>query len=77
MPKQNDYSTKSHFDGSVDILYKRFDDVDKKLSWIIEKIDWLIGKHQAHEEEHTLLNNNVSEHSNQLEVINAKLGIRP
>lgn len=59
-----------------DDINKRFDDVDKKLNWIIEKIDWLIGKYNAHEEEHTLLNNKVSDHSDNLELINAKLGIQ-
>lgn len=54
----------------------RFDIVDKKLNWIIEKLDWLIEKYNAHEEEHTLLNNKVSEHSDNLDTINTKLGIQ-
>lgn len=76
MPQQNDYVTKNQLKSTVDQFSKRFDSVDKKLEWIIEKLDWLIGKWNAHDEEHTLLNNKVSEHSDQLEVINTKLDIQ-
>ena len=67
MPKQNNYVTRKYFDK---VIKEKFDKV-------MEKLDWLIGKHKAHDEEHTLLNNKVSEHSDQLEVINTKLGIQP
>lgn len=62
MPKQNDSVPKKYF--------------EEKFNQVIEKLDWLIGKYNAHDEEHVLLNNKVSEHSDQLEVINNKLGIQ-
>lgn len=65
MPTQN-YVTTDYFDK---VLKEKFDKV-------MEKLDWLIGKYRSHEEEHILLNNKVSEHSDNLEEINQKLGIQ-
>lgn len=60
-----------------EVLTKEYLDqiLKEKFDKVLEKLDWLIGKYSAHEEEHTLLNNKVSEHSDNLEVINDKLGI--
>ena len=69
MPKQNNYVTQDHFD-------ETFKGVDSKFTLIMEKLDWLIGKYSAHDEEHVLLNNKVSEHSDNLELVNTKLGIQ-
>ena len=71
MARQNDYVTKSYFDEQFDKILEKL----KKLDVVTEKLDWLMGKYRNHDEEHTLLNNKVSEHSDQLEVINEKLGI--
>ncbi len=57
MPKQTDFVTKDHFDK---VIREKFDAV-------MEKLDWLIGKYRAHDEEHTLLNGQVSDHSDRLE----------
>ena len=67
----NDSVTKSHFDEVIEKIEKKFNKIDK----MSEQLDWLVGKYQGHEEEHTLLNNKVSEHTDNLEIINGKLGI--
>ena len=72
MPK--DYVTKLHFDEVIETINKRLEKLDK-LDKLSEQVDWLVGKYQDHEEEHTLLNSKVSEHSDNLEIINGKLGI--
>lgn len=74
MAKQNDYVTKTYFDeviGKISEKLKKLDKIDK----ISEQLDWLIGKYKAHDEEHTLLNGRVSDHSDRLEVIEEKLSI--
>ena len=74
----NDYVTKSHFDeviGKIEKKLGRIDGMSETLDKMSEQLDWLVGKYQGHEEEHTLLNNKVSEHSDNLEIINGKLGI--
>lgn len=71
MPKQNNFVTKDYFEEKFAKVMEKLEKVDK----ISEQVDWLVGKYQAHEEEHTLLNNTVSEHSDNLEIINGKLGI--
>ena len=76
MLKQTDYVTKDHFDEKMNRVDEKFNTVDKKIDQVIEKLDWLMGKHKAHEEEHILLTNKVAEHSDNLELINAKLGIQ-
>lgn len=62
-----------------DLFDKKFEEklvpVEKKLIGIDEKLDWLIGKYKNHDEEHTLLNGKVSEHSDRLEIVEEKLGI--
>ena len=68
MKKQNGYVTKIHFD---QVIGK----VDEKLDKMSEQLDWFIGKYQAHDEEHALLNGRVSDHSDRLEVVEEKLGI--
>ncbi len=68
MNKQNGYVTKIHFD---QVIGK----VDEKLDKMSKQLDWLIGKYQTHDEEHTLLNGRVSDHSDRLEVVEEKLGI--
>lgn len=67
MSKQSNYVTQEHFD---EVIKEKFDQV-------MEKLDWLIGKYKAHDEEHTLLNGRVSDHSDRLEIIEEKLGITP
>ncbi|MFH0749841.1 MAG: hypothetical protein V1917_02925 [Candidatus Gottesmanbacteria bacterium] len=69
MPK--DYLTKSHFDEVIEKIEKKVEKLDK----MSEQLDYLVGQYRGHEEEHTLLNNKVSEHSDNLEIINGKLGI--
>ena len=49
---------------------------DEKINKLMEKMDWIIGKYRDHDQEHILLNNKVSEHSDNLELINAKVGIQ-
>lgn len=71
MPKQNNFVTKDYFEDKFGKVMEKLDKLDK----ISEQVDWLAGKYQGHEEEHTLLNNKVSEHSDNLEIINEKLGI--
>ncbi len=71
MPKQNNFVTKDYFDEKFGKVMEKLDKFDK----MSEQIDWMVGKIQGHEEEHTLLNNTVSEHSDNLEIINGKLGI--
>jgi hypothetical protein len=61
MPKNNIYITKSYFDEGIGKLE--------------EKLDWLIGKYKGHDDEHTLVNGKLSEHSDRLEVVEEKLGI--
>ncbi|KKR00259.1 MAG: hypothetical protein UU15_C0042G0003 [Candidatus Levybacteria bacterium GW2011_GWC2_40_7] len=70
----NNYVTKSHFDEVIGTINKKLEKLDK-IDKMSEQIDWMVGKIQGHEEEHTLLNNTVSEHSDNLETINGKLGI--
>lgn len=76
MPKQNNYVTKDYFDEKMNQVDEKFNQMDKKADQVIEKLDWLMGKYKAHDEEHILLTNRVSEHTDQLEVINAKLRIQ-
>lgn len=71
MPKQNYFVTKAYFDEKFGQVEEKL----KKLDWVLEKLDWLIGKYNSHDEEHTLLNNKVSEHTDDLETIKQKLGI--
>ncbi len=66
------YVSKLHFDQVIGEVNKKLD----KLNKISEQLDWLVGKYQGHDEEHTLLNNKVSEQSNNLELVNQKLGIQ-
>jgi prefoldin subunit 5 len=68
------YVTKEHFDEVIETINKKLEKLDK-LDKLSEQMDWLMGKYQSHDEEHTLLNNKVSEHSDNLEIINEKLGI--
>lgn len=70
MPPRNDYITKSYFDEVIKKL-------DKKFDLVMQKLDWLVGKYKAHDEEHTLLNGQVSDHSDRIEVIEGKLSITP
>lgn len=73
---QSNYVTKDHFD---EVIKEKFDavwDKLKKLDKVSEQMDWLIGKYRDHEEEHTLVNNKLAEHSDNLELINTKLGIQ-
>lgn len=62
MPKQNNFVSKTYF--------------DEKFNQIMEKLDWLIGKYKAHDEEHILLNGTTSDHSDRLEVIEERLKIQ-
>lgn len=71
MTKQNDYVTKVHFDEVIGKISEKL----KKLDKMGEQLDWLVGKYQAHDEEHTLLNGKVSDHSDRLEVIEEKLTV--
>lgn len=66
MPNSNDYVTREHFD---QVIKEKFDKV-------MEKLDWLIGKYTAHDQEHILLNGKVSEHSDDIEIIKQKVGIQ-
>lgn len=71
----SDHVTKNHFDEVIDEINTKLKKLDK-IEVVIEKLDWLMGKYRDHEEEHTLLNHRVSEHSDQIEEINNKLGIQ-
>lgn len=52
------------------------EDIRTGLNPLNEKLDWIIGKYQSHDEEHILLNGKVSEHSDDIEVIKQKLHIQ-
>ncbi len=73
MPRQDNVVTKQHFDEVIGKIQEKLAKLDK----VSEQMDWLVGKYRGHEEEHTLLNGKVSEHSDMLEIINEKLGIQP
>lgn len=75
MSDKPDYVTKEHFDEVIGEIKSKLIKLDK-IEVAIEKLDWLMGKYRDHDEEHTLLNNKVSEHSDNLELINAKVGIQ-
>ncbi|MEK7129966.1 MAG: hypothetical protein AAB803_03015 [Patescibacteria group bacterium] len=62
---------KKTLDEKLAIIQERLNKIDT----LDEKLDWLMGKYQAHDEEHTLLNGKVSDHSDRLEVIEEKLSI--
>ena len=53
------------------------EDLTKELQRLDDKLDWLIGAYKKFDEEQTLLNGKVSNHTDNLEVINEKLGIQP
>lgn len=65
MPKQNNIVTKNYLDTKLKELKQALD----------EKLDWLIGEYRKHAEEHILLSNKVSEHSDRLEVVEEKLDV--
>ena len=72
------YVTVEHFDEVIEAINNKFEKIDHKLDKLdklSEQMDWLIGKYQTHDEEHTLINNTLSDHSDNLEIINGKLGI--
>lgn len=81
MKSKPDYVTKIHFDQVIEKINKQLAKLDKmseqfgKLDKIMEQLDWLVGKYRNHEEEHTLLNGKVAEHSDRIEVIEEKIGI--
>lgn len=66
------YVTQEHFDEAIDKITIKLNTLDV----LLEKLDWLMGKYRDHDEEHTLLNSKVSEHSDNLEIVNEKLGIQ-
>lgn len=68
----SDVVTKKHFDEVIEKIQEKLAKLDK----LAEQMDWLIGKYKGHDEEHTLLNGKVSEHSDRLEVIEEKLHIQ-
>ncbi|MEK7587920.1 MAG: hypothetical protein AAB457_03825 [Patescibacteria group bacterium] len=68
MLKQNNTITKPYFD-------LKFQGIEEKFQRLEEKLDWLIGRYRAHDEEHTLLNGKASDHSDRLEILVEKLGI--
>lgn len=67
----NDYVTKSHFDEVIGTINKKLEKLDK----LSDQMDWLVGQYRNHTEEHELINNRLSKHSDNLEAINQKLGI--
>lgn len=75
MANQSNFVTKQHFDEVIEKIHEKLNKLDK-LDKLSEQMDWLIGKYEAHDQEHELLNYRVSEHSDNLETINQKLGIQ-
>lgn len=69
MDNKNDYVTRGEFD---DAMQK----IDKKFDVVIEKLDGIAGEFKKFDEEQTLLSNKVSEHTDNLDSINEKLGIQ-
>lgn len=68
--------TQKMFEGLLDKkLEEKLDPIKKKLQNVDEKLDWLIGEYKKFDEEQKLLSNKTSEHTDNLELINAKLGI--
>lgn len=63
--------TKDYLDQTLDAKLK---ELKQSLE---EKLDWLIGKYKSHDEEHTLMSGQLSEHSDRLEIIEQKVGISP
>ncbi len=59
MANQKNVVTQEHFDEVIGQIHTKLN----KLDDIVEKLDWLMGKYSSHDEEHTLLNGKVSEHS--------------
>jgi hypothetical protein len=63
-----------------DLLDKKLEEkltpINRKLKTVDEKLDWLIGEYKKFDEEQKLLSNRVSEHTDNLELINTKLGIQ-
>lgn len=62
-----------------DLFDKKFEEkfgtISQKLQTVDEKLDWLIGKYQSHDEEHILINGKLSDHSDRLETIEERMGI--
>lgn len=82
MSKQG-FVTKVHFDNTMsgvntkfDATNARLDSVDARFDSVIEKLDWLIGAFKRLDEEHVVLSSKVSEHTDNLEIINEKLEIQ-
>jgi hypothetical protein len=71
MVKQPTFVTTEHFDEVIGTVQEKLTKLDK----LSDQMDWLIGKYKSHDEEHTLLNGQVSEHSDRLETIEEKLHI--
>lgn len=57
--------TKEYLDKKLQVLKQGLD----------EKLDLIIGEYKNHEEEHTLINGRLSEHSDQIDTITQKIGI--
>lgn len=72
MTNKADYVTKKHFDEVTGEINTKLD----KLNKMSDQLDWIVGKYKGHDEEHTLLNHRLSEHSDNLDTINTKLGIQ-
>lgn len=52
------------------------EDLKGELHKLDGKLDWIVGKYRNHDKEHILLNHRISEHSDNLDIINTKLGIQ-
>ncbi|MBI3385489.1 hypothetical protein HY031_00185 [Candidatus Gottesmanbacteria bacterium] len=56
-------------------LEEKLDPLHQKFDKLFEKIDWFAGKYTKLEEEQKLLSGRVSKQSDNLEIVNEKLGI--
>lgn len=78
MIKKAVYITNERFEesmGQIDAKFVTVLEKLKKLDWIAEKLDWLIGKYKGHDEEHILVTGRLSDHSDRLETIEERMGI--
>jgi hypothetical protein len=63
------YVTKDHFDKTIELT-------NEKINKILENVDWLVGAYKKFDEEHTILSDKVSNHSDKLDKIEETLRIQ-
>lgn len=70
--------TQKMFEQLLEELRSRIrEDLKSELHKLDGKLDWLITEYKKLDEEHTLLNGRLSDHSDRIEIIEEKLAISP